>query len=121
MNDADRTSIHEAMEQQSISISKAGIVTNLKARCAIMAAANPMGGSYDSFLTFSENVDLTEPVLSRFDILCVVRETPDPEVDERHAKFVINSHIRPRRHFPRKMMAMTTQILMQTWGVSTLH
>jgi len=64
MNDADRTSIHEAMEQQSIS--KAGIVTNLIARCAIMAAANPMGGSYDSSLTFSENVDLTEPILSRF-------------------------------------------------------
>ncbi|ODM92016.1 DNA replication licensing factor mcm2 [Orchesella cincta] len=104
MNDADRTSIHEAMEQQSISISKAGIVTNLKARCAIiiMAAANPMGGSYDSSLTFSENVDLTEPILSRFDILCVVRDTPDPEVDERLARFVINSHIRHHPHFSKK-------------------
>ncbi|CAL8139298.1 unnamed protein product [Orchesella dallaii] len=102
MNDADRTSIHEAMEQQSISISKAGIVTNLKARCAIMAAANPMGGSYDSSLTFSENVDLTEPILSRFDILCVVRDTPDPEVDERLAKFVINSHIRHHPHYSKK-------------------
>jgi len=58
MTDADRTSIHEAMEQQSISISKAGIVTSLKARCAIIAAANPMGGQYDSSLTFSENVSL---------------------------------------------------------------
>ena len=56
MNDQDRTSIHEAMEQQSISISKAGIVTTLKARCAVMAAANPIGGQYDSSLTFSENV-----------------------------------------------------------------
>lgn len=98
MNDADRTSIHEAMEQQSISISKAGIVTNLKARCAIIAAANPMGGQYDSSMTFAENVDLTEPILSRFDILCVVRDTPDPENDERLAKFVINSHIRHHPH-----------------------
>lgn len=94
MNDQDRTSIHEAMEQQSISISKAGIVTSLQARCAIMAAANPLGGRYNSALTFSENVDLSEPILSRFDILCVVRDTVDSVQDELLAKFVTESHIR---------------------------
>ncbi|MCJ1263917.1 MCM DNA helicase complex subunit [Lobaria immixta] len=92
MNDQDRTSIHEAMEQQTISISKAGIVTTLQARCAIIAAANPIGGRYNSTIPFSQNVELTEPILSRFDILCVVRDTVDPAEDERLAKFVVNSH-----------------------------
>merc|ERR1711971_1171656 len=94
MNDADRTSIHEAMEQQTISISKAGIVTSLKARCAVLAAANPIGGRYDPSMTFSENVDLTEPILSRFDILCVVRDTVDPVADEHLARFVVASHMK---------------------------
>uniref|UniRef100_A0A8C1Y8L6 DNA replication licensing factor MCM2 n=1 Tax=Cyprinus carpio TaxID=7962 RepID=A0A8C1Y8L6_CYPCA len=97
MNDQDRTSIHEAMEQQSISISKAGIVTSLQARCTVMAAANPIGGRYDPSLTFSENVDLTEPIISRFDILCVVRDTVDPVQDEMLARFVVGSHI---KHHP---------------------
>lgn len=94
MNDQDRTSIHEAMEQQSISISKAGIVTSLQARCAIIAAANPIGGRYNSTVPFAQNVELTEPILSRFDILCVVKDTVDPESDERLAGFVVESHTR---------------------------
>lgn len=92
MNDQDRTSIHEAMEQQTISISKAGIVTTLQARCGIIAAANPIGGRYNSTIPFSQNVELTEPILSRFDILCVVRDTVDPDEDERLARFVVGSH-----------------------------
>lgn len=94
MNDQDRTSIHEAMEQQTISISKAGIITTLQARCAVIAAANPIGGRYNSTIPFSQNVELTEPILSRFDILCVVRDTVDPTEDERLASFVVESHHR---------------------------
>ncbi|KAJ2244145.1 MCM DNA helicase complex subunit, partial [Coemansia sp. RSA 475] len=92
MNDADRTSIHEAMEQQSISISKAGIVTTLQARCSVLAAANPIGGRYRPALTFSQNVELTEPILSRFDVLCVVRDEVDPVRDEMLGRFVVQSH-----------------------------
>jgi DNA replication licensing factor MCM2 len=93
MNEQDRTSIHEAMEQQSISISKAGIVTTLQARCAIIAAANPIGGRYDPQHTFAENVELTDPILSRFDCLCVLQDTVDPIADEQLATFVIGSHM----------------------------
>lgn len=102
MNDQDRTSIHEAMEQQTISISKAGIVTTLQARCAVVAAANPMGGRYNGTIPFSSNVALTEPILSRFDILCVIRDTVQPSEDERLAKFVVESHSRANPPKPLK-------------------
>ena len=69
------------MEQQSISISKAGIVTTLQARCAIIAAANPINGRYDPSRTLAENVDLSDPILQRFDCLCVLRDVVDPSAD----------------------------------------
>ena len=97
MNEGDRVSIHEAMEQQSISISKAGIVTTLKARCAVIAAANPIGGRYDPQRSLAENVELTDPILSRFDILCVLQDHVDPVQDERLARFVVGSHVRSHK------------------------
>merc|ERR1719262_872368 len=94
MNDQDRTSLHEAMEQQTISISKAGIVATLQARCAVIAVANPLEGRYDPQQTFAQNVGLTDPILSRFDMLCVLRDEADPVQDERLADHVVCSHIR---------------------------
>merc|ERR550539_1505380 len=94
MNDQDRTSIHEAMEQQSISISKAGIVASLQARCAVVAVANPSEGRYDPQRTFAQNVNLSDPILSRFDVLCVLKDEADPVKDEQLADHVICSHIR---------------------------
>ena len=78
MNEHDRTSIHEAMEQQSISISKAGIVTTLRARCSVIAAANPLQGRYNPQINFVDNVDLSDPILSRFDIINVVKDEINP-------------------------------------------
>ena len=102
MNDQDRTSIHEAMEQQSISISKAGIITSLQARCSVIAAANPLKGTYTPTLSFNDNVDLTDPILSRFDLLAVVRDEVDPEYDDALATFVINSHIKSHPNIRRE-------------------
>lgn len=99
MSEMDRTSIHEAMEQQSISISKAGIVANLQARCAVIAAANPIKGRYDMQLSFSDNVNLSEPILSRFDILCVLKDEVDVTKDTDLATFIINSHIKNHPRF----------------------
>lgn len=99
MSEMDRTSIHEAMEQQSISISKAGIVATLQARCAVIAAANPIKGRYDRQLSFSDNVNLSEPILSRFDILCVLKDNVDMTADSDLATFIINSHMKNHPNF----------------------
>lgn len=93
MKDTDRVSIHEAMEQQSISISKAGIVTSLQARCAVIAAANPNRGRYNPALTFSQNVNLSDPIISRFDVICVIKDEFNPEQDRKLAEFVTDSHM----------------------------
>lgn len=94
MSVQDRAHIHEIMEQQSVSIAKAGIVVTIQARCAVIAAANPIKGYYDPNLTFADNVDMSEPIMSRFDLLCVVKDKFDAEQDQLLARFVVNSHIR---------------------------
>eukprot|EP00747_Dinoflagellata_sp_TGD_P157651 gnl/TRDRNA2_/TRDRNA2_177755_c3_seq2.p1 gnl/TRDRNA2_/TRDRNA2_177755_c3~~gnl/TRDRNA2_/TRDRNA2_177755_c3_seq2.p1 ORF type:complete len:753 (-),score=-12.39 gnl/TRDRNA2_/TRDRNA2_177755_c3_seq2:528-2786(-) len=92
MNDYDRVSIHEAMEQQSISISKAGIVTRLNARCSVIAAANPIDGYYNTFKPLRENVNLSDPILTRFDIVCIIKDIVAADTDKKLAEFVVNSH-----------------------------
>jgi DNA replication licensing factor MCM2 len=82
------------MEQQSISVSKAGIICTLQARCAVLAAANPKSGRYLPGRSFQENVQLTEPILSRFDVLLVVKDIIDVEIDERLARFVVDNHVK---------------------------
>ena len=92
MNDHDRTSIHEAMEQQTISVARAGIVTTLSARCTVIAAANPITGRYDSSTSLNENVQLTKPILSRFDLIFIICDEPSVEQDCMLGKFVTSSH-----------------------------
>lgn len=103
MSDQDRTSIHEAMEQQTISVARGGIVTTLSARCCVMAAANPLGGRYDPSVSFDANVNLTTPILSRFDLLFVVRDEVNEELDEQLATFVCRSHQRNHPKFHAEM------------------
>lgn len=81
------------MEQQTISISKAGIVAQLRARCSVIAAANPVQGQYNETLNFMDNVNLSEPILSRFDIVKVIKDKPNSIIDHDLSSFVIHSHM----------------------------
>ncbi len=83
MRAEDRVAIHEAMAQQTISIAKGGIVATLNARTSILAAANPVLGRYDPYRSFTDNVDLPITILSRFDLIFILRDEPHRERDER--------------------------------------
>jgi len=97
MRPEDRVAIHEAMEQHTISIAKGGIVATLNARTAILAAANPALGRYDAYRTVAENISLPVTILSRFDLIFVLRDTPERERDARMSEHILEMH---RRHAP---------------------
>jgi len=92
MKAEDRSALHEVMEQQTASIAKGGIVATLNARASILAAANPMYGKYDPFKNITENVNLPVPLLTRFDLIFVVRDKPSKERDTQIAQHIINLH-----------------------------
>ncbi|KAH7318483.1 DNA replication licensing factor mcm5 [Stachybotrys elegans] len=93
MRDEDRVAIHEAMEQQTISIAKAGITTILNARTSVLAAANPIFGRYDDMKSPGENIDFQTTILSRFDMIFIVKDEHTREKDERIAKHVMGIHM----------------------------
>src|ERR1700743_1538360 len=93
MRDEDRVAIHEAMEQQTISIAKAGITTILNARTSVLAAANPIFGRYDDLKSPGENIDFQTTILSRFDMIFIVRNDHDRHRDEEIARHVMGIHM----------------------------
>ncbi|KAI0042683.1 MCM-domain-containing protein [Auriscalpium vulgare] len=98
MEESDRTAIHEVMEQQTISISKAGISTTLNARTSILAAANPLYGRYNPKVSPVENINLPAALLSRFDLLFLMLDKPSRDDDERLAQHVTYVHM--HNHHP---------------------
>ncbi len=92
MDKKDRVAIHEAMEQQTISIAKAGIIATLRAQTSIIAAANPKMGRYSDFKTPTENINLSPPLLSRFDLIFIVKDAPNEDFDKEMADFILDLH-----------------------------
>ena len=94
MRPEDRVAIHEAMEQHTVSVAKGGIVATLNARTAVLAAANPSLGRYEPNRTVAENVPLPVTILSRFDLIFVLRDVPNKESDAKMSRHILEIHRR---------------------------
>ncbi len=88
----DRSSLHEAMEQQTISIAKAGITATLKSRCALLGAANPKLGRFDEYVGISEQINMPPSLLSRFDLIFIMTDKPEKQRDEAIAQHILKAH-----------------------------
>lgn len=96
MSDATRSVLHEVMEQQTVSIAKAGIITTLNARTSILAAANPVGSKYNLNWPITRNIDLPPTLISRFDLLYLVLDKIDESNDRRLAKHLVGLYLEDR-------------------------
>ena len=92
MRPEDRVAIHEALEQHTVSVAKGGIVATLNARAAVLAAANPSLGRYDPYRNITDNINLPVTLLSRFDLLFIMKDTPDPDGDSRMSEHILALH-----------------------------
>ena len=92
MRSEDRSALHEAMEQQTVSVAKAGINAVLRARCALLGAANPKYGRFDRYTPIAEQIDLSPTLLSRFDLIFVLTDDPDEVRDRKLAEHILRTH-----------------------------
>ncbi len=92
MRPEDRVAIHEAMEQHTVSVAKGGIVATLNARTAILAASNPSLGRYEPHRTVAENISLPVTILSRFDLIFVLRDAPNKDLDSKMSRHILEIH-----------------------------
>ena len=89
MNDSTRSVLHEVMEQQTLSIAKAGIICTLNARTSILAAANPVGSKWDAKQTVTENIQLPPTLMSRFDLVFLILDPQDEQYDKKLASHLV--------------------------------
>jgi len=107
MNDSTRSVLHEVMEQQTLSIAKAGIICQLNARTSILAAANPIGSEYDPKKTVSENIDLPPTLVSRFDLIFLVLDPANELYDKRLARHLVSLYYKDQAQEQEETMSMS--------------
>jgi replicative DNA helicase Mcm len=98
MSSEDQSAMHEALEQQSVSVNKAGINATLKARCSLLGAANPTMGRFDQYESIGEQIDLAPPLISRFDLIFTVTDEPDEEEDTQLAEHILQTNYAGELH-----------------------
>ncbi|TWU74480.1 hypothetical protein ED733_005120 [Metarhizium rileyi] len=98
MSDGTRSVLHEVMEQQTVSVAKAGIITTLNARTSILASANPIGSRYNPDLSVPQNIDLPPTLLSRFDLVYLILDRVDEKTDKRLAKHLLSLYLEDKPH-----------------------
>lgn len=107
MANEDRSSMHEVMEDQELSINKAGINATLKTRCTVIAACNPKTGRFDDYMSLSEQIGLPPSLVSRFDLIFLLQDKPNKDTDERIAKHILKKHMITDTvplHIPRELL-----------------
>ncbi|CAI2354673.1 unnamed protein product [Caenorhabditis sp. 36 PRJEB53466] len=119
MREDDRVAIHEAMEQQTISIAKAGITTTLNSRCSVLAAANSVYGRWDESRG-DDNIDFMPTILSRFDMIYIVKDTHDVNKDATLAKHVIEVHVNASAAKERDNAGVPKAVTSDSDGVTTM-
>ncbi|MDD3421877.1 MAG: minichromosome maintenance protein MCM, partial [Methanocellales archaeon] len=92
MRSEDRSALHEAMEQQTISIAKAGVVASLRSRCALLGAANPKYGRFDKYEPIANQINMPPALLSRFDLIFPIMDEPNVELDAKIADHILTAH-----------------------------
>ena len=108
MRPDDRVAIHEALEQHTVSVAKGGIVATLNARAAVLAAANPSLGRYDPYRNITDNINLPVTLLSRFDLLFIMKDVPEPDADSRMSDHILTLH---RLKAPPEAPPLTPELL----------
>jgi replicative DNA helicase Mcm len=92
MKKEDRDALHEAMEQQTVSIAKAGIMARLNSRCSLLAAANPKYGRFDKYTPIAEQINMPPTLMSRFDLIFTMMDRPNEEMDTKTAEHILETH-----------------------------
>ncbi|WP_407357002.1 minichromosome maintenance protein MCM [Methanolobus sp. WCC5] len=108
MSTEDKSALHEAMEQQTISVAKAGIIATLKSRCALLGAANPKYGRFDRYEGIAQQINMPPALISRFDMIFVLLDTPNEDMDSRIAKHILKSHYAGELSEQRKNLPSST-------------
>ena len=114
MDIKDQVAIHEAMEQQTISIAKAGVHATLNARTSILAAANPLFGRYDKSKALKQNINISAPIMSRFDLFFIICDESNESADAHLSEFIINLHKNKERALDIKYDSKTLKLYIST-------